>query len=166
MLGHPPVVNLVDLVKHEIQKIESGDQGRRQVDVLRNGQFGVVTRVDRVCSGQNGRPRVEGGDNTGLGDRNGLLLLIDVSDASRPEIGPTHHNLVQYTSCRIGHLVKLVDAAYTAVGEDEGSTLQHELLRVWVSGHICCETDCRRAFARGVDASRGDLVHILYAVRL
>ena len=68
---------------------------------------------------------------------------------------------MQNTSGGVAHLVKLVDTADTAVGQDEGPAFQHELLRVGVPGHVGGQTDGRGTFTRGVDASGCDLVHVL-----
>jgi hypothetical protein len=75
MLGQPPITDLVDLVQDEVKQIESGDQGGRKIDIGRDGQTGVVFRVDRVRRGQDGSPGVQGGDDTSFGDRDGLLFL-------------------------------------------------------------------------------------------
>lgn len=75
VLGQPPIADLVDLVQDKVEQIESRDQGRRKVDVGRNGQARVIFRVDRVRRGQDRGTSVEGRDDTGLGDRDGLLFL-------------------------------------------------------------------------------------------
>jgi hypothetical protein len=79
----------------------------------------------------------------------------------------THHHFVEDRAGRVGHLVKLVDAAHTAVREhertaghrnqqmmspwncrqDPRSPLEDQLLAVRVAGHVGGETDCRRTLA-------------------
>lgn len=75
MLGQASVTDLVDLVQDEVEQVESRDQSRRQVNVGWDGQTGVVFRIDGVRCGQDGSSGVEGGNDTSLGDRHGLLFL-------------------------------------------------------------------------------------------
>lgn len=42
MLSQPPIEVLVDLIKHEIQQVETGDQGWWKVDIARDGHVDVV----------------------------------------------------------------------------------------------------------------------------
>ena len=76
MLGQPPVVQLVHLVQDEIQQVKSRNQRRREVNVGRDGQFGVVSRVDGIGSCEDGSTGVEGGDDARFGNRDGLLFLL------------------------------------------------------------------------------------------
>ena len=75
MLGQASVTDLVDLVQDEVEQVESRDQSRRQVNVGWDGQTGVVFRIDGVRCGQDGSSGIEGGDDSSLGDRHGLLFL-------------------------------------------------------------------------------------------
>ena len=59
------------------------------------------------------------------------------------ETSETDHHLVQHTASSIRHLIELVNAAHTAVTEDQSTTLQDELLGIRISGHVSRETDCR-----------------------
>lgn len=54
MLCQTPVVHLVDLVQHQVEQIETGDERRREINVRWDGQFGIISRVDRIRSGQDG----------------------------------------------------------------------------------------------------------------
>ena len=76
VLGQSPVVHLVHLVQDEVEQVETGDQCWGQVNVGRDRQLRVVSRVDRVCRSQDRRSRVQRSDNTSLCDRDSLLLLI------------------------------------------------------------------------------------------
>jgi hypothetical protein len=64
--------------------------------------------VDWVRSSNDGATSVERGVDTGLGDRDGLLL----------------HDLVNGDSIDVGHLVELVDADDTSIGEDHRSSFE------------------------------------------
>lgn len=94
--------------------------------------------------------------------------------------GRTDHDFVENTPSRVGHLVKLVDAADSAVGENERSTggdeleggsnegsankdepLEDELLRVGVARDVGGQSDGRRSLAGRVDTTRSDLVNVL-----
>jgi len=150
MLGKPPVGLLIGAVKDEIDKIKTGQQSRREIDVLGNGQVGVVTTADRVGGGQNTCPGVESGDDTSLGHGHSLLL----------------HDFVQDRAGGFRHLVELVNAADTAVGEDERTRLEDELARLRITGDVRGQTDGRRTLSARVDAARGDLVHVGQHLRL
>ena len=103
MLGQPPIVHLVHLVKHEVEQIESRDQGRREIDVRRDGQFGVVPTVDRVGGGEYGSTRIERGDDTGFGDGYCLLFLRDVS-----AMKPSSRRRRTMTSCSTLRVASLI----------------------------------------------------------
>ena len=55
-----PVQIFIHCIQHKIQQIESRDQGRRQINVSRYGQVGIVFRVDGVSSGKDGGSGVQG----------------------------------------------------------------------------------------------------------
>lgn len=75
MFGQSPIIHLVHFVQDEIEEVESRDERRREINVGRDGQLGVVSRVDGVGSGEYGRAGVQSGDDARFGDRDGLLLL-------------------------------------------------------------------------------------------
>ena len=64
------------------------------------------------------------------------------------------------------HFVKLIDTAYATVWKDQGATLEDELLGLWVTSDVNSKTYCWTSFARGVDTSGSDFVHILQQLRL
>jgi hypothetical protein len=75
VLGEPAVQNLVDLIQNKIQEIETRYECRREVDVARDGQVHVVFGADGISSGQDGRARIEGGNDARFCDGYRLLLL-------------------------------------------------------------------------------------------
>ena len=97
----------------------------------------------------------------------------------RVDVSGTHHNFVQYTSCRVRHLVKLVNTTYATITQDKCTTggemssefklmdklsippLEHKLFRIWIPRNISCQADSRRSFSRRVDASGCKFVYIL-----
>ena len=127
MLGKLRVHVRIRLVQQEEDVIEPRHQGSWQVDVLMHTDLGVVSSVQRVCGSKNGGPGVQTRDDTSLGDRNSLLL----------------HHLVDVGPVSLVHLVKLIDATDTKVCQDEGSTLENQLLGQWVSDDGCCEANSR-----------------------
>ncbi len=109
MGSQTPVVQLVLRVEHEEDEVEPAQQRVRQLDVLDDGLLLVPLGVDRVGGGQDGRAGVELANHARLGNAQRLLL----------------HHLVEDGPGRVGHLVKLVDAADAVVGEDEGAPVRH-----------------------------------------
>ena len=77
--GKALVADRVDLVLDDADAVEAREDGLRKVDVLGEGDRGVVAPLDRVGGGDNSAARLQLGDNTGLGDGDGLLLhrLVD-----------------------------------------------------------------------------------------
>ena len=66
--GKLAVSGLLDAVEDKVDQVESTQEGRRQIDVLRDRQIGVILAADWVGGSQNGCPGVEGCDDTGFGD--------------------------------------------------------------------------------------------------
>lgn len=54
MLSEPSVKSFVHLVENEIEEIESGNEGWREVDILGYGLGTVVLGADRVGSSEDG----------------------------------------------------------------------------------------------------------------
>ena len=115
----------VDAIQNEINQIETGEQGRGEVNVLRDRQVGVVSTADGVGRSKDAGPGIERSDDAGLGYGYSLLL----------------HDFVQDRAGRIVHLVELVNAADTAVGQDERTRFQHKLTGFRVASDVGCETD-------------------------
>lgn len=99
MLSEPTIFLLIHSVQHEVYQVESGEQGRRKVNILRNGQVGIVPATDRIGGSQDAGPSVQSSDNACLGDRYCLLF----------------HDFMQNGPSGFVHLVELVDATDTAV---------------------------------------------------
>ena len=103
-----------DLPRHE---------RRGQVDVLGNRQVHIKLGVDGVGTGQNRRASIQGGDDACLGNRDRLLFLH--GQLSHPVLwceARAYHHFVQHGSCVVRHLVKLINAAYAAVTQDQRTT--------------------------------------------
>lgn len=68
------IPSLVVLVLDEEDHVETGQDGRRKVNVLAGGLHVVVPTKDRVGRGEDRRSRVQNGRDTGLGNRDGLCV--------------------------------------------------------------------------------------------
>ena len=77
-----------------------------QLYVLHHGQLLVPARHAWVSSCQDGCAGIEGADDAGLGDGQGLLL----------------HDLVQNGTRVVCHLVKLIDATYPIVTQHKSTS--------------------------------------------
>jgi hypothetical protein len=75
MLRQSAVANLVHIVEHKVQKVETRDERRWQVDVARDGPFTNVFGANGVGGGQNGCAGIQCGDDSGLSDGYCLLFL-------------------------------------------------------------------------------------------
>src|SRR5690242_12883816 len=99
MAGEPSVSLFVNAVEDQVNKIKPGEERWWEVDVLRYGKVDIVFRSDRVGGSKDGAAGIEGGDDTCFSNRHGLLF----------------HNLMEYGTSRVRHLVELIDTAYTAI---------------------------------------------------
>ena len=82
------IPSLVVLVLDEEDHVETGQDGRRKVNVLAGGLHVVVPTKDRVGRGEDRRSRVQDGRDTGLGDRDSLCTT-------------------NKTSCEVSHLSRM-----------------------------------------------------------
>ena len=98
MLSKPAIELLVHVVEHQIQQIESRDERRRQVKVLRDGLVPIVLRPDGIGGSQDRRARVQRRDDPRLGDRDGLLFLENGPGVRRKELVRGRRRTM--TSCR------------------------------------------------------------------
>jgi hypothetical protein len=76
------VGGLIDAVEHQVHQVESAQQRRREIDVLGDGQVGVVLAADRVGRSKDRCSGVESGDDASLCDRDSLLLHNFVEDGA------------------------------------------------------------------------------------
>lgn len=107
--------------------------------------FRIPLRLNRICCCQDRGARIELTDDPSL--CNGQSLLF--------------HDLMQHRPCAFIHFVKLIDAAYPIVTQDEGTCLEDKLPGLRVFHHIGGEADRTGAFSRRVLASGDQVVHIL-----
>lgn len=79
VLSDIEVRGLVALVQHHEEQVEAAHDGRADLHVRLEGLGAVVAAVQGVGRGEDGRPGVEGGLDTGLCDGDRLLLhrLVD-----------------------------------------------------------------------------------------
>ena len=101
-----PVALLVMLILDDEDHVETRQDRFRQLDVLAEGNRAVVAATNGIGSCNNGTARLKRSDNAGLGDGNGLLL----------------HGFVDRGTVLVVHLVEFVNAADTAVTQDESTT--------------------------------------------
>ena len=114
MRGQLPVQRLDRLVQDEIDQVEAGEQRGRELQVLHDGEIGVVARIDGIGGGEDRRTRVQRADNARFRDGNGLLL----------------HGFVQNRARGVVHLVELVDAADSFVAQHQRAALQNQIVRL------------------------------------
>jgi len=93
------VIRLGLLVQDEVDQVEPGEECGWKLDVLDDGKFGVILRVDRIRGSQNRSSSVQGANDASFGDGDSLLL----------------HGLVKDHTSVVVHLVELIDAADATV---------------------------------------------------
>jgi len=144
------ILLLIHLVLYHREDIETGQYRLCQVDIISEIECIVVGALEGVGCGDDGTTGLEGGDNTCLGDRDGLLL----------------HGLMYGCPILIVHLIELVDEAQPLVSEDERATLQRPLTSDRVLVHARRQTHCGGTLASGVHAAVEDLLDVLKELRL
>ncbi len=144
MPGQQLIRKPVRLIEHYKNQIESRQKCRRQINVLMRGQFPVVSPVERVGRGQNRRSSVQRRYHPHFRDRNRLLL----------------HDLVNRSPVMFAHFVKLVNAANSHVGKDQGPAFQRNFARVRVLHDRRCEPHTRASFSGRVDASGRNMGYV------
>ena len=102
-------VDITNIPDNE-DRVEAGQNRSLEVDLLGRMLQVVVSALKRVGGGQDRGTRVEDRCDASLGDRDGLLLhcLVDGNTVLRP------------------HLVELIDADNSTIGEDHGTALELE----------------------------------------
>lgn len=118
-LGEHLVDDGVGSIFDDAEDVESGKDGLGELDVLTEGDRGVVASSDGIGGGDDGATSLKGRDDTSLGDGDGLLLHRLVN---RRSVHPSQfHELVDEDAgrdspIRVVHLVKLVDHTHSLVG--------------------------------------------------
>mmetsp|Transcript_19469 Transcript_19469/g.34720 ORF Transcript_19469/g.34720 Transcript_19469/m.34720 type:complete len:374 (+) Transcript_19469:648-1769(+) len=148
MLRQVVVTNLVPDVPNQEHHVKPRqDRGLEVHLVGRVGEV-VVGAEARVGGGEHTASGVEHRRDACLGDGDGLLL----------------HGLMDGNAILHVHLVKLVNANNTAIGQNHGATFQGEPVAVTDDGS--CETCSAAAFATGVHSNWSCLVGKLQELTL
>mmetsp|Transcript_13172 Transcript_13172/g.26438 ORF Transcript_13172/g.26438 Transcript_13172/m.26438 type:complete len:288 (+) Transcript_13172:1033-1896(+) len=150
VLGQFAVRVGVGSIQDEIDQIESTQKGRRQLDVFYDAEIRIVPRFNGIRGRQDRCARVQTRNDPRL--CNGHRLLF--------------HGLVQYRPRGIRHLVEFIDAADTAIGQDEGTALQDQIAGFRVTNHRSRETHSRTPFSRRVYTTRAEFVDVTEQLRL
>mmetsp|Transcript_87559 Transcript_87559/g.283480 ORF Transcript_87559/g.283480 Transcript_87559/m.283480 type:complete len:505 (-) Transcript_87559:852-2366(-) len=145
----PLVLHRVRLISQDTKDVEAAEDGIRKVHVLGEGALGVVPPLGGVGHRNDGTPRLQCGDDAGLGDGDRLLF----------------HGLMDGRAVLVVHLVELVDETDAFVGQDHGATLEAPV-SVLVAADSSCQPDGTGALASGVDRTREGLLHVLQELGL
>jgi hypothetical protein len=94
------------LVFDDENHIETGENGGLKIDVFAGCLEIVISPKNGVGGCKNGCPGVQDGGNSCFGDGDGLLF----------------HGFMDSHSVLVAHLIKLVNADYTPVGQDHSSS--------------------------------------------
>ena len=117
------VVFITLLIDNYKEEIKSTHDRRRNVNIVVKRASPIVSAMNRVGSGQDRSTSIQGGMDTGLSDRDSLLL----------------HGFVDGSLISWVHLIELIDAADTVVGEHKGTSLYAKLSCFSVSGDTCSQ---------------------------
>ncbi len=143
------VFGRIDGVADDAEDVEAGEDGFGEFDVLGERDGAVVAAADGVGGGDDGAAGLEGGDDAGFGDGDGLLF----------------HGFVDGGAVLVVHLVELVDEAGALVGEDEGAAFERPFGREGVAAHAGGETDGAGTLACGEDGAVGGFFDVFQDLR-
>ena len=131
--GNSSIAAGVKLIQHHEEQIETRKEGVGKANVLLNAPAAVVLTIDGVGGGQNRAPGIETGVDASLGNGDSLLL----------------HGLVDSDTVVLAHLVELINADQTTVGQYHGTSLQTTLASIGVGGDGSRQTDAGRSLTSG-----------------
>src|SRR5262249_15852619 len=107
MCRQSSIRNFINLVENKVHKIKSGKESGWEIDILWNGEIGVIFTSNRIGGSKNASSGVECCDDSCFCNRDGLLF----------------HNFVQYGSSTIGHLVEFINATDPTIRQDQCTTV-------------------------------------------
>ena len=140
----------VHIILDDAKHVEPTQNWLGKLNILRKWYRRIILPADGVSCGNDGTACLEGSDDTGLGDRNCLLL----------------HRLVDRRPVPVVHLVELVDEAHAFIRQYECATLERPFTCHGVFTHARCKTDSRRTLPSSEHSSVGRLLHILQKLTL
>lgn len=143
------VVFVVLFIKDDEEQVETRHDWGRDVDVVAERLGTVIPTSDWIGSSQDRGTGIERGVDSCLGDRDGLLF----------------HSFVNGNLILDVHLVELVDAADTMVGEHECTCLDAELTRLIVFTDGSRQTSSVRRLSTTVNGSWQELTDVLEELR-
>ena len=138
--GNSSIAAGVQLIQNHEEQIETRKEGVGKANVLLNAPTAIVLAIDGVGSGQDRAAGIETGVDASLGNGNGLLL----------------HGLVDSDTVVLAHLVELIDADQTTVGQHHGTSLQTTLASVGIGGDGSRQTDAGRSLTGGRNGEGGN----------
>lgn len=140
----------IDLVSDYVEDVETGKNGVGEVDVVVEGDLGVVATLERICRCDDRASSPESSHNACLGDRYGLLF----------------HCLVDRCPIMLVHLVKFVNQANTFVSQHQCSSFQLPLISRVISLDTRSQTHSRCSLSSCVDRPEEDLLDAFEELRL
>jgi hypothetical protein len=132
------VVFITLLIDNYKEGIKSTHDRRRNVNIVVKRASPIVSAMNRVGSGQDRSTSIQGGMDTGLSDRDSLLL----------------HGFVDGSLISWVHLIELIDAADTVVGEHKGSRFNTEFSSLTVFTDTGSQTSSRTCLSTSIDSTR------------
>lgn len=140
----------IDLVSDYVEDVETGKNGVGEVDVVVEGDLGVVATLERICRCDDRASSPESSHNACLGDRYGLLF----------------HCLVDRCPIMLVHLVKFVNQANTFVSQHQCSSFQLPLICRVIAFDTRSQTHSRCSLSSCVNRPEEDLLDALEELRL
>ena len=132
------IVFITFLVTDDEEEIKSTHDRRRNINIVVKRASSVISAVDGIGSGQDRSTGIQGGMDTGLSDRDSLLL----------------HGFVDSSLISRVHLIELIDTADTVVSQHKGSRLNTEFSSFSVFADTGSQTSSRTGLSTCVDSTR------------
>mmetsp|Transcript_15007 Transcript_15007/g.32487 ORF Transcript_15007/g.32487 Transcript_15007/m.32487 type:complete len:326 (-) Transcript_15007:532-1509(-) len=114
----------IQLIQHHKEQIKTTQQRVRQSNVLLNPPLAIILPIHGVSSRQYRTPSIQTGMKPSLGNRHSLLF----------------HGFVNRHTVVLPHLIKLIHAHQSTIGQHHGPGLQPPFLRFRVTRHCRSQT--------------------------
>ena len=140
---------IIMIIFNDKNHIKTRKNGCLEIDILTRTLHIVVSTKNGICGSKNTGSRVQNRCDTGLCNRNCLLL----------------HGFVNSDTIFVSHFVKLINTHNTTIGQNHGTTFQIELTGSRVSLNWSCQTSCRGALTGCINSNWRHLLDKLQQLR-
>ena len=139
----------IDGIFNDTENVKAGKNGFGELNVLGERDGGVIATANGIRCCDDGTACLEGGNDAGFGNGNGLLF----------------HCFVDGSSVLIIHFIEFVNETSSFVGEHKRTSLKSPFGCDGVFVHACGKTNSRSTLSGSKDSSMGCFLDVLQDLR-